>query len=132
MFRLGGGGDAREINVALKQRLLQARFKDSAGSFDDITGKREVNASAVFVIIRSALADTRSSHPPPPRCLAERENLPARISPRSLSLLPPRGGTAYSGQVSSPLRDSRANFPCPSPLPGDSPMTIRDCRIVKP
>jgi len=44
MFQLGGGSDAREINVALKQRLLQARFKDSAGSFDDITGKREVNA----------------------------------------------------------------------------------------
>jgi len=45
MFQLGGGGDMREINVALKQRLLQTRFKDSAGSFDDITGKREVNAS---------------------------------------------------------------------------------------
>jgi len=25
---------------------LQTRFKDSAGSFDDITGKREVNASS--------------------------------------------------------------------------------------
>ena len=45
MFQLGGGSGAREINVALKQQLLQARFKDSAGSFDDITGKREVNAS---------------------------------------------------------------------------------------
>ncbi|KYN40215.1 FH1/FH2 domain-containing protein 3 [Trachymyrmex septentrionalis] len=46
----------REINVALNQQLLQARFKDSAGSFDDITGKREVNA--VFVIIRCVCGHT--------------------------------------------------------------------------